>query len=155
MSFINIITFYQNIIDYYNIPIVYWITIWLILLTKSWILLIVFVIGFLINKKINIWLKNYFKQPLPDKETETETEEYGMPSAHSQEIWFTFIFVFYTFSNTYIKILYGLLALYVSYKCLKYHTNMQILVGAMVGIMISSGIVKILNKFISKTPMKT
>ena len=151
MSLFTIFSFYQNIINYYNVPIVYWFTICLMIFSNSWLLLIVFITGYMINKKINIWLKNYLKQPLPDN----NDNEYGMPSGHCQEIWFTFLFIYYTFSNTFIKIFYGLLALYISYNCLKYHTVMQMIIGILLGIIISSSIIKITNKFISLSPIKT
>lgn len=143
----TIYSFLQNLIDYYNIPIMYWFTIILCIFSNKWLLIILYVIGFQINKKINSWLKNYWKQPLPEY-SKLSKDEYGMPSGHSQDVLYTSIFVLSFFSSNLIRFIYLFSSLLILFNCLKYHTIMQIIVGSFFGSVIGFFTVKIGKYFL-------
>ncbi|CAK1549791.1 unnamed protein product [Leptosia nina] len=111
---------------------------------------IAFFVGTLLNELINIILKHIFceKRPLSRGNL---YNEYGMPSSHSQFIWFFSIYVLYFFifrlhhiyNNNILSILWKviivgscfLLSLIVSIArvYLEYHTTRQVVYGALVG----------------------
>lgn len=88
-----------------------------------------------INILINILLKNIIKQERPQKTDKYgELQRYGMPSGHSQMVWFMLFFDIQQ-TNKYISFILLILAgltSYQRYKC-NYHTILQILVGGLLG----------------------
>nr|ACO15252.1 Dolichyldiphosphatase 1 [Caligus clemensi] len=110
-------------------------------------------IGIILNTLLNALLERTIKEPRPLKREEI-FEEYGMPSSHSQYMWF-FYFYFVLFIGFRIRhnfeplemiwkaaSVFGLGAL-TALICygrlyLQYHTLSQVLVGALVGIGFSS-----------------
>ncbi|XP_050675552.1 dolichyldiphosphatase 1-like [Leptidea sinapis] len=112
---------------------------------------IVFFIGTLINELINIILKHTICENRPLVRSNLYNE-YGMPSSHSQFMWFFSLYVLYFFifrlhhlnNNNIISALWRviivsscfMMALIVSIGrvYLEYHTRRQVVVGAIVGI---------------------
>ncbi|XP_006818673.1 dolichyldiphosphatase 1-like [Saccoglossus kowalevskii] len=113
--------------------------------------------GLLVNEIVNWVLKNIIRQPRPCREHEVVFSEYGMPSNHSQFMWF---FGVYLVLFVYIRIQYStsstcslvdlawkhvvavgalLVAAIVTYSrvYLHYHTNRQVYSGAVVGSLVA------------------
>jgi len=143
----SVYSFLQNLIDFYNVPIMYWLTILLCIFNNKWFLLILYIIGFQINKKINSWLQNYWKQDLPEY-TKLSKEEYGMPSCHSQDVFYTSLFVLSFFKSNLIKFIYLCSSIFIFINCLKNYTIMQIIAGSFLGSLFGFIIVKIGKYFL-------
>ena len=121
-------------------------------LFHRYIYIYLYFIGILINVMINLILKQVIAQPRPDSLQQHHQIDYGMPSNHSQ---FIFFFTTYgillihhyirllpnhlkykTYIYTIIDFLLILLALLTSYSriSLGYHSNSQVIFGALIGI---------------------
>lgn len=108
--------------------------------------------GILLNEVINFVLKHLIKELRPCKDREILLTEYGMPSSHSQFMWF---FAMYLAFFVLIRLHHGsssisleslwkylvtiggfLAASLVSYSriYLQYHTSLQVIYGAILGI---------------------
>lgn len=112
-----------------------------------------FIIGFIINIFTNFILKGIFKQPRPginDKQFKLYLENkkrfiykngipydiYGMPSGHSQLVFFCVTFLFLNSNNIYVLFLYLTLALITLYQRVNrgHHTVSQVICGSIVGV---------------------
>ncbi|XP_023219807.1 dolichyldiphosphatase 1-like [Centruroides sculpturatus] len=109
-------------------------------------------LGILLNEAINFILKHLIKELRPCKGREILHTEYGMPSSHSQFMWFFSMYLSFfvlirlhhgssSFSLEslwkYLVTLGGFVAAsLVSYSrvYLQYHTSMQVICGAMLGV---------------------
>ena len=106
--------------------------------------------GFFVNQYLNADLKRLYREPRPsqryhyiatdftEKVISASTlgvQEYGMPSGHSQNVWFFTSFMYFSLKSL------PLTALFATISCLtgiqrvlyKNHTIKQVLMGAMVG----------------------
>ncbi|KAK7095452.1 dolichyldiphosphatase 1-like [Littorina saxatilis] len=109
-----------------------------------------FFLGLLCNECLNWFLKHLIREARPRRGRQNLYTEFGMPSSHSQFIWFftTYLIFFiwirvhrnYNFLDDLWKILVcvggGCLATVVTYSrvYLEYHTFSQVLWGAVVGV---------------------
>ncbi|XP_003745026.1 dolichyldiphosphatase 1 [Galendromus occidentalis] len=119
---------------------------------------IFFSIGLILNEAANYTLKHIIREPRPLKRSEEMTVEFGMPSSHSQFMWFvaTYLMFFITFrlhhgSNNnsifegvwrYFLIINGYLCaavVCVSRVYLEYHTSWQVIVGGLLGSVFACG----------------
>ncbi len=107
-------------------------------------ILILLVIGVFINKEINIFLKEWIKEPLDPKVFgERKKNKYGNPSGHAQFYSFLFFFTLFFLYRTYRDstitnicfMVVILLYLRTIYVCLTYgyHTPKQLLFGTFMG----------------------
>ena len=108
---------------------------------KHYKLLFLFTIFQIINNIINLLLKLLFKQPRPlnsphsIKEYIFKANKYGMPSGHAQNVISQTLFIIYYFNNTFLT-LFSLMQSFITLAQRYYgnfHTLMQILVGSLVG----------------------
>lgn len=116
---------------------------------------ITFFAGALLNEVINLVLKNIIAEPRPVQRGGLYTE-YGMPSSHSQMMWFFasysvlfLIFRLHHISNYVMELLWKVLvavglitaAVIVMYSrvYLLYHSWAQVLLGAVVGVVLGCG----------------
>nr|XP_045607232.1 dolichyldiphosphatase 1-like isoform X3 [Procambarus clarkii] len=81
---------------------------------------IMFFLGALLNEAINLVLKSIIAEPRPIQRGGLYTE-YGMPSSHSQMMWFFAVY----------SVLFLIFRVY-----LLYHTWSQVLLGALVGVLL-------------------
>jgi dolichyldiphosphatase len=97
-------------------------------------------IGLILNETVNKIMKRLIAQPRPV--SDLHTNGYGMPSAHAQFAAFTFIYLF----KTKIQYLVGLwtVLVAVSRVHLQYHTQLQVVIGIVVGSVLSTGYSRIL-----------
>jgi membrane-associated phospholipid phosphatase len=132
--------------------IMFFVTVKLLYLKSN--LLTYYCYGFFLNILLNTILKGIFKQPRPSVDPELfklaiKSENKfkfsngfpynicGMPSGHSQSIFYSTIFVYLSLKNKKILIYYLLFSLLVLYHRLyfNYHTVLQVLAGSFVGIL--------------------
>lgn len=113
------------------------------------------IIGTCANLLLNVFLKGVFQQPRPSDHTDSKTFQlalkngkrfmfkngmpydiFGMPSAHVQSCLFYTVFVFMCLRQYNILGMYVLISLLTTYQRVKHshHTQLQVLVGAIVGI---------------------
>jgi membrane-associated phospholipid phosphatase len=129
------------------------------------------ILGSSINYMINSTLKKIIKEPRPSqtyhyvsadlnektsKTTKLGTQSYGMPSGHSQNVWFYTSFMYFTFRNLYITLLFTGVAIITSIQRVVYlnHTSKQVVVGCVLGLLlgyIMTKIMVILVPYIKKT----
>jgi len=102
-----------------------------------------FGIGVIVNYVANVALKKYIAEPRP-KMRSVQFEEYGMPSSHSQFMWFcsTYIVLFTLFRLT-NTVVWKSISMFLCISCsilmsysrvyLQYHTVSQVFWGGVVG----------------------
>jgi membrane-associated phospholipid phosphatase len=95
--------------------------------------------GFLINTGINQVLKQWIKQERPNKTT--AENGYGMPSLHSQSVWYSTLFLYWIKQSMNLLIIEVLLCLVTMYQRWKteMHSSEQIIVGSLLGGLFSYG----------------
>ncbi len=116
------------------------------LLYKKSNYLFVYIIGFILDTILNFLIKGIVKQPRPKgdynifKPLEQHSprilsDMYGMPSGHSQHVFYSTIFIHLVLKNTNITLLYILISLLTLYQRVKYknHYIIQVLVGGLIG----------------------
>ena len=113
--------------------------------------------GYFLDLITNIILKGIFKQPRPGEDPELfkiavksgnrfkfkdgfPYDIFGMPSGHSQSMFYSTIFIYLSLKNNKILISYVLFSLLVLYHRIHFnhHTFLQILSGSIVGILFGS-----------------
>jgi len=110
-----------------------------------------YIIGLIIDFfVVNNVLKHLIKDPRPSedialfyaKKTHAydllNSQQYGMPSGHAQNLFYSFIFILLTLKNVYISSFYFLLTLISLCQRIlyKYHTPLQIVIGCIIGMII-------------------
>jgi len=143
----------EKIFDFiggYGPLIIFFITIKLLWLKPN--LLTYYCYGYFLNIILNTILKGFFKQPRPSVDPEVfklaiksdnrfkfnnifPYDICGMPSGHSQSVFYSTIFVYLSLKNTQVLTFYVLSSLLVlSHRVyFNHHTFMQILAGSLVG----------------------
>lgn len=112
--------------------------------------LIFYVVGAVLNYLLNTILKLVFKQPRPTENMKLfqqemnrresvdwrEYERFGMPSGHSQETAFSFIYITMVLQNTKITLLYLIIMLFTMFQRIytKRHFFIQVLLGGTIGL---------------------
>jgi membrane-associated phospholipid phosphatase len=102
--------------------------------------LAVYIVFFFLNQFVNRSLKEYIKQPRPSGSRSLVGEtygkgSYGMPSYHSQKIWFVTIFLYLVKQNVHLLIFCLAAAAITMYQRWSYraHSIPQLAVGAGLG----------------------
>lgn len=87
------------------------------------------------NAVLNKFLKHIIQQPRPKMYA---SNDYGMPSGHSQNTWFMIAYCFSSIKNIYFKVFSLLFGFIVSFQRIKVkrHTVEQVVVGALIGSML-------------------
>ena len=113
-----------------------------------------YICGVFLNSILNIFLKGLIKEPRPSEDPKLFNvalkhsirfkfvngyphDVFGMPSGHSQSAFFSTIFVYLALKDIKISILYLIISLLTMYQrvLFKSHTVLQVLAGALVGIL--------------------
>jgi len=116
----------------------------LLLMKNQTLDLFIFLIGFTINALLNRWLRSIIKQPRPEhpiKFLESEhfiksRYSYGMPSGHSQNVFYSIVFLYLCSSQNTSWLLIGIFIgflMLIERLLFNNHTIVQLLVGAIVG----------------------
>lgn len=100
-----------------------------------------YIIGFVINKYINQFLKNAIKQPRPNNgkslinESYSHEDLYGMPSFHAQSGFYSIAYLFFVKPSTLLFGVQILIVLSTLYQRWSYrrHTFEQLSVGSFIG----------------------
>jgi len=127
-----------------------------ILIFNKFIFFIFYIICFIINMCINNYLTNKIKQKNPSnpiKFLESDTffkKRYGMPSFHTQNIFFSIGYVFFILNNFIWRLVFLLIGISVIYEryVFRDHTMKQLLYGSLLGLLlgyISYCIVKVIK----------
>ena len=160
---INLKDIFSNYIDfiysvgYFGEYIAFIVTIILIFNFKSY--LIIYNIMFVLNKTINEYFKNYFKQARPEnprkflESDKFSKKKYGMPSGHSQLVFFSIMYS-YLVTGSLIPwvlglLIIGLIVIYERYV-FKNHTINQLISGAVLGSFIAYLVIHIVNIVMKK-----
>jgi membrane-associated phospholipid phosphatase len=141
--FYNYVDFFYSI-GYFGEYITFLITIALIF--NKHIYLIFYIIIFALNKVINQFFKDYFKQPRPShplKFLESDSfskKKYGMPSGHSQLAFFSMFYAYLVINKfipwTFLLLIVGIIVIYERFY-FRNHTLYQLISGAALGIIIA------------------
>ena len=103
-------------------------------LFNNYDLLIIYLLGFIFNKPLNLFLESIVFYKYNEK---TLTENNDMPSGHFQSMAYSFIFYILThkIKNIFIIFLYLFISLCTFYNCIKfkYHTMIDIISGIITG----------------------
>jgi len=113
-----------------------------------------YLFGFFLNILLNLLLKGFFKQPRPTEGKRifdialkygsdykfmngVPFDIFGMPSGHSQSVFYSTIFIHLTLKNKLISFLYLIISFITLYQRVEYqmHTVLQVIIGSMVGIL--------------------
>jgi len=101
-------------------------------------------LGFFVSIYLNIWLKNIIKNPRPKpfykflayEPTQVNMQAYGMPSGHSQHVFYSIIYLYLTihtlFPWVFVCICIGALTIMERWV-FRNHTMFQLIVGALIG----------------------
>ncbi len=133
-----------------------------------------YLFGFFLNSILNLVLKGIFKQPRPLDDPKLFNvalkhsnkfkfingypyDIFGMPSRHAESAFFSTIFIYLALKNIKITLIYFFISLLIIYQrvLFKNHSVLQVLVGALVGILFGSFIYymarqKIIGKLTAK-----
>lgn len=122
--------------------------------TKTKNFLWIFIFASFLNVLVNIILKLVIQQPRPMGENERKVFEmaknrgkifpfntYGMPSGHAQYSLFSLFFIAFTLQSPSITLFYLVITFLTMYQRVefKYHTVLQVIVGAFIGASIGYG----------------
>ena len=122
-------------------PIITFIITFYYLLDKR-IYLLVFFIGSVTNMSLNEVLKLVIKEPRPEGQTQfldskhlTGPHLYGMPSAHTQNCFFSSAYLYLVRGYPYISLLSLFISIITFYQRWKYnrHTVKQLFIGSVIG----------------------
>jgi len=107
---------------------------------------IIYIIGFLLTAIVNYILKGFFRHPRPiDNEMLFKMEEkyrqlmpferYGMPSGHTQLVFYSTIYIYFVFKNIKILVFYLVISLLTLYQRVvsRQHFLSQTIIGAVIG----------------------
>jgi membrane-associated phospholipid phosphatase len=133
-----------DLIGYYGPQILFGSSIFLLYKKSNY--LFVYIIGFILDTILNFLIKGIVKQPRPKgdynifKPLEQQSprilsDMYGMPSGHSQHVFYSTVFIHFVLKNTNITLLYILISLLTLYQRVKYknHYIIQVIVGGLIG----------------------
>lgn len=118
---------------------------------------ITLIVGYAANLALNSGLKIWVQEQRPSQNqhsfahdlsdvyvhaSELGVHEYGMPSGHSQAVWFLTAYIALAMKNTYITALYASLSICTMIQRVKYknHTIQQVFAGMVVGILFAYGL---------------
>jgi membrane-associated phospholipid phosphatase len=120
--------------------------------------LAVFVIFFFVNHYVNHSLKEYIRQPRPTGSRPLVDESYdrtnyGMPSYHSQMIWFVTVFLYLVKRNVRWLIAFVAIAFLTMYQRWKYkaHSITQLAAGGALGTGIAFLAYSLTNAYLRRT----
>ena len=115
------------------------------LLYSNWFSISIFFVGFIINSLFNIFLKGFIRDKRPlhptafladEKFSKSGAQYYGMPSGHSQNVFYCISYLYYSIPNNtdwvLLSFIIGLLTLWERY-IFHNHTIQQLIVGAILG----------------------
>jgi len=121
----------------------------LLLLRKKPVLLLMYIIGYILNHLLVHILKGLFQQPRPTDETTSFNlekiyrqkpgfERFGMPSGHTQTVFYSTTFLYYALKDGNVNIVMTLLSLIVAYQRVqsRHHTIAQVVAGALGGVLV-------------------
>ena len=121
------------------------------------IYLFVFVIGFILNSFMNLFLKQLFreprqKDPLPfiDSNNLIGNNYYGLPSGHAQSVFFSLTFLYLTNNSIFMLYIMSCITVVTIYQRWKYrrHTIKQLIIGSFVGSLFAWTVVYITKMYL-------
>jgi membrane-associated phospholipid phosphatase len=138
-----------DFLGYFGPVILFVLSLFILYPTKTY--LFIYVVGFILNILVNNILKKIIKQPRPDGDLDifnpskkhnynhNPIQVYGMPSGHAQMVLFSTTYVYLVLKNMYVTLFYLLLSINTLVQRIRYknHTFMQIIVGSIVGVVVS------------------
>ena len=140
--------FYYNIGNYGNL-IVFGISVFI--LRKKQVFLTVYIFGIILNEVINYFLKGIIRQPRPSEDESTlnilhtahkvvGSHKYGMPSGHSQCVFFSTAFIYLVTRNTKLALFYIFMSLLTVIQRVNYyyHTVAQVVLGGLLGLAVGT-----------------
>jgi membrane-associated phospholipid phosphatase len=133
-----------DLIGYYGPQILFASSIFLLYKKSNY--LFVYIIGFILDTFLNFLIKGIVKQPRPKGDYNIfkplqhhglrfSSDIYGMPSGHSQHVFYSTIFIYLVLKNTNITFIYILISILTLIQRVKYqnHFIKQVIVGGLIG----------------------
>ena len=106
----------------------------------------IYLVGFVFNIILNFFAKGLIQQPRPTenkrlfnleilKGDRISYDRYGMPSGHTQSVFYSTIFVYLVLRNKSVTTIYLLVSCMTLYQRIKYedHTILQVIIGSLTG----------------------
>ena len=117
-------------------------------------LLYIYLLGMFLNSIINYVLKGFIKEPRPSEDihifnTELNSskingrrlgfDRFGMPSGHSQSVFFSFVFIHLALKNIQVSAFYLFICLNTLHQRVTYknHSISQVIIGSFTGAMLA------------------
>jgi membrane-associated phospholipid phosphatase len=128
--------------------------------------LLIYLFGLFVNISLNIFLKLLFRHPRPTENIRLfnlklinnkyiEFNKYGMPSGHTQNVFFNTFFIYYSLKNTKLIIFYLFISFLTLYQRIhwNYHYIDQTIWGSIIGSFIGY-LFSLINKNVIKKRQK-
>lgn len=128
-------------------------------------LLFYYILFFILGEIFNTFIKGIIQQPRPSIDKKTfdlmmkNKERYiskngfpydifGMPSGHSQLVFYSTIFIYLTLNNVKITIFYVIISIITVFQRVIYthHTILQVIVGSLLGLLIGYFVFEVVKK---------
>jgi membrane-associated phospholipid phosphatase len=131
------------------------------LIYKNYYHLFFYIIGFIFNSNLSVFLKNIIKQPRPkgpikflnSEHFSNKSISYGMPSGHSQNVFFSIVYLYFSIPQFIPWVLFtlviGLLTIYERWH-FHNHTIRQLFAGALIGSFVAYAVI-IVREIIENT----
>ena len=145
----NAIQYGFDCIGYFGPQILFLVTIFFIRAKPTF--LFWYIIGYLLNIGINIVLKLWIQEPRPSEDRalfhislthgkRIGFDQYGMPSGHAQQVFYSTLFVTLLLKNYWITIVYSLISVCTAIQRVQYknHTISQVIWGSIVGAIVGT-----------------
>ena len=125
----------------------------LLIYRRLYTCLVVYSVGYGLNTVINLGLKGIIKEPRPSEDQQLfsfesigdkriSMDRFGMPSGHSQSVFYSTLFIWFAIKNVWITLCFFLISMISVYQRIKYknHTWKQVFLGAILGSVMGSAV---------------
>jgi len=145
----NAIRYGFDCIGYFGPQLLFFVTLFLIRTKPTF--LFWYIVGYLLNIGVNIVLKLCIQEPRPSEDLALFNislthgkrigfDQYGMPSGHAQQVFYSALFIAWLLKNPWITMLYFLISTGTAIQRVQYknHTISQVIWGSIVGAIIGT-----------------
>jgi|LauGreSBDMM110SN_4_FD.fasta_scaffold06096_4 hypothetical protein len=132
----------------------------LLLATKKYLAVPIYLLGSTISFKIGLALKGYIQEPRPEEDEQninqlekymrkkTPHEKYGMPSSSGISVGFSFMFIYLLFQqNNNVLLFFMLVSLNRIHNRIRHHSYIQMFVGLIIGLFLGNVYYKLSQTF--------
>lgn len=133
----------------------------LLLATKKYVAIPIYLVGSAVVCKVGLALKGYIQEPRPEEDEQhmnqiekymrqvNPNEKYGMPSISGISVGFSFMFIYLLFQqNTHVLLFFILVSLNRIHNRIRHHSYIQMFVGLIIGLFFGNFYYKLFAKFV-------